>query len=149
MRDRLIKLLCTEIGCDKDGHGDCSRCEYKYSDDECYRYVSELTADFLLAEGVIVPPCKIGQEVWYLTNACDGCKSMDDWCYKGCKKPTGMTKIASGIVHKFNILGNEFNYIETYGKDEYYHDHSFRFDSIGKIVFLTEKEAEQALKGGK
>ena len=125
MRDRLIELLV-------DGH-------------KKYLYYDQI-ADYLLANDVIVPPCKIGQEVWFLTNACDGCRSMDDWCHKGCKKPTGITKIASGIVHKFDISSNGFKYIETYGRDAYYHDHSFRFDSFGKTVFLTREEAEIALK---
>lgn len=136
MRDRLIELLRENI----------SSNDYNFKlTDRCCDTAMETLVDYLIAEGVIVPPCKIGQEVWYLTNACDGCKSMDDWCHKGCKKPTGMTKIASGIVHKFDISGNGFNYIETYGKDDYYHDYSFRFDSIGKTVFLTEKEAKKAL----
>lgn len=134
MRDKLIELISQMQDCGE-----------KETDFTTHIRTNERLADYLIANGVIVPPCKIGQEVWYLTNACDGCKSMDDWCHKGCKKPTGMTKIASGIVHKFDISGNGFNYIETYGKDDYYHDHSFRFDSIGKTVFLTEKEAKRAL----
>ena len=53
-RERLIKLICDNI---QDGHcvgycnhPPCSQCEH--------------LADHLLANGVILPPCKVGDIVW-------------------------------------------------------------------------------------
>ena len=57
MRDRLIELLeqiagMTDDNACKDCDGDCVRCAY------------ETVADYLLANGVIVPPCKVGDTVY-------------------------------------------------------------------------------------
>ena len=54
VRQRLIDLALTEIECDKDGHGDCSRCEYRYADDECAKYYSGIMVDFFIANGVTI-----------------------------------------------------------------------------------------------
>lgn len=40
------------------------RCGCHYNDVE--KYINELT-DYLLKNGVIVPPCKVGDTVWYIT----------------------------------------------------------------------------------
>ena len=66
MKDKLVKLLMTEIECKKTGNGGCSTCEYEYADDKCMQYYTELIADYLLANGVIVPPCKAGDTVYCL-----------------------------------------------------------------------------------
>lgn len=68
MRDRLIKLLETDVECNKDGHGDCSMCEYKYADDKCAHYLSNIIADFLLANGVIVPQVNVGDKLYYISS---------------------------------------------------------------------------------
>lgn len=67
-RDRLIELLETDLECNKDGHGDCSMCEYEYADNDCIRQISIQTADYLLASGVTVPPCKVGDKLYIITN---------------------------------------------------------------------------------
>lgn len=66
MRDRLVELLLEDVGCEKDGRGDCSVCEYKYSEDGCIKHLATLLADHLLANGVIVPPCKVGDIIYAL-----------------------------------------------------------------------------------
>lgn len=45
MRDRLIELIQNSVG-------------------GCARHWAEIIADHLLAEGVIVPPCKVGDTVY-------------------------------------------------------------------------------------
>ena len=45
MRDRLIELIQTSVG-------------------GCARHWAEVIADHLFAEGVIVPPCKVGDMVY-------------------------------------------------------------------------------------
>lgn len=54
LKQRLIELLLTDIECDKDGHGDCSMCEYRFSDDGCAKHLSVITAEFLIANGVTI-----------------------------------------------------------------------------------------------
>ena len=50
-RDRLVELLMQgELEADKQGVFNCSRSEWK----------AEIIADFLLENGVIILPCKIG-----------------------------------------------------------------------------------------
>lgn len=63
MKSTLIEFLTTDIECDKDGHGDCSVCEYKYADDDCVQHIATLTADYLLSNGVVVQ--KPGHWEWH------------------------------------------------------------------------------------
>lgn len=63
-RDRLIELIvqANELCSNKD----CAECEYLNNDRIlCDTYN---IADYLLANGVIVPPCKVGQKVWLINN---------------------------------------------------------------------------------
>ena len=115
MRDRLIELI------------------------ESARYwganTSEEIADHLLAEGVIVPPCKVGMTLYFLYNSPYADKpdltpriyKTTNWYFEVDK--TGIV-INTSDIHSFNK-----NY-------DYY---------LGETVFLTKKEAEEALakmKGG-
>lgn len=130
MRDRLIELLTTEIECNKDGHGDCSMCPYKYADKECERHIAELTANFLLANGIIVPPCRVGDTVWYLhQNLGEVFKA-----------------VVVSVEYNFFTKPQEWLTIEyvtpILGTSEY----KSRIDlMLGKTVFLSREEAEQAL----
>ena len=54
MRDRLVKLVL-----------ECNTFTPEYA--EQARLHAEYVADHLLANGVIVPPCKVGQTVYYIT----------------------------------------------------------------------------------
>lgn len=65
MKAELMKMLLTDLECDKDGHGECEMCEYSYSDDACYRHIAGITADYMLANNVIVLPCKVGDYVHF------------------------------------------------------------------------------------
>ena len=59
MKNKLIELL---LNCDK-AHEvlDC------FNDRPTKKQTAELLADYLIANGVLVPPCKIGDEVWFNT----------------------------------------------------------------------------------
>ena len=61
MRDRLIELVSKAR--EKCNLTNCCDCEYRDAEPltNCYSY---LIADHLLANGVIVPPCKVGDTVW-------------------------------------------------------------------------------------
>ena len=97
--------------------------------DYTHRLAENITDD-LLAEGVIVPPCKLGDKVYEI------------WCVS---PPTIMGYEVGCIVQKGT---NEFS-------SELWQDaHGgviCNFTDVGKTVFLTREEAEKALekmKGG-
>ena len=103
MRDRLIELL-----------EECRSIEGVGSD------LIEKQADHLLANGVIVPPCKVGDKVYFIGHVSD---SIPDFIYGDTITKIGV--ITRGIIYEKGI----------------------DFADIGKTVFLSRKEAEQALKG--
>ena len=80
-------------------------------------------ADYLLANGVIVPLCKVGDVVWVISH----------W-YKYTKPEIESRKILSVQIYK----NGDIQY--------HYKDGCFWQGHIGKTVFLTKEEAEQALK---
>lgn len=112
MRDRLIELLDIIIQPGEKTLGDI--------------------ADHLLANGVVVPPCKVGDVVY-------------------CEKNS---KIYEGIVDgiHYTTRHEDFGicvYVEKYYKDprrigKYLF---FHFEDFNKTIFLTREEAERALKG--
>ena len=86
------------------------------------KFESSILADYLLANGVIVPPCKVGQIVWLDRD--------------GKIEETTVEKIVlkyKGLYLK--LLCNSF--YETTCR------------SIGKTVFLTREEAEKELDENK
>ena len=105
-----------------------------------YKDAVDDIAEFLAANGVIVPPCKVGETVYILK---------------------GNGKIVKGIVESIRQSRIECirgRWIVTSWFDNYYADSKeagfecgtnmyFTFEDFGKIVFLSRKEAEAALKG--
>lgn len=85
-------------------------------------------ADRLLANGAIVPPCKVGDIVYMVT--------------------------PGGRIHEKKVLGSA-SVVGLNLRDEIWMKHSFTCESalvfneddIGKTVFLTREDAERALKG--
>ena len=101
-RDRLIELLANS-GCS--------------ADLDTYQEL----ADHLLANGVIVPPCKVGDVLFYIDR------------YSG--------EVEEDEVKFFTVTKNGIKPILT--------RHNIKFWEMykwGKTVFLTKEEAEQALK---
>ena len=124
MRDRLIELINQkqEAGWRFIGDG--------YTTDV---FNFEL-ADYLLANGVIVPPCKVGDTVYAFSDT--------------------MGTVLEYFVENLTIAyleenQNCYTYEANCVKECVLLDSiDFDFDDIGKTVFLTREEAEQALKGG-
>lgn len=85
-------------------------------------------------QGLLVRlPCKVGDTVWFLT------KSFD------IENETHNYSISEYIVTE--TRGNKFNplwYMASNGEDTH---RDFHPTEIGKTVFLTREEAEEALKG--
>lgn len=122
MRDKLVEILkefCTD---------DCKIThQCGYCDFGDLTVCPSAVAEHLLANGVIVPPCKVGDIVYMVT--------------------------PGGRIHEKKVLG----FASVVGlnlRDEIWVKHSFTCESalvfneddIGKTVFFTREEAEQALK---
>lgn len=92
------------------------------------------TADHLLANGVIVPPCKVGDTVYIIDNSDmlhidpSVCSVVDDEIYE-----MGYGRTQSGELKWLFLV------MESGG--------DFYDDDVGKTVFLTRDEAEKALEG--
>ena len=123
MRDRLIELLCN-VKCEgEECFGNCphrigQKCNKVQRLEMCSVFA---IAEHLLSAGVIVPPCKAGDTVWYPSKYC------------GRPYPINITHLE---IYEEEII------IYSEGGSEW------RPEDIGKTVFLTREEAEQALKGG-
>lgn len=106
MRDRLIELI---RGAKKNMKGANSDLHREY-----------IFADYLLNNGVIVPPVKVGDTV-----------------YRPCKY--------LGYVVPFVIISFEATQSEMFYTDD--SDNIIYIGEIGETVFLTKEEAEKALGG--
>jgi hypothetical protein len=123
MRNKLIELLETKLECNKDGHGECEMCEYLYSDDACIRHISEITADFMISNNVVVLPVKPRDTVYTISRG-----KIKEW-----------TVYYVGM----NTLGHiMFNY---HDKDLQNTRAACEVD-LGETVFLTEEDAINELK---
>ena len=117
MRERLVELL-------KNAHD-----EQKYlTSDKSIQAI----ADYLIANGVVVPPCKVGDRVYMVVND------------KRVKKP-----------YECNVVGFWYTnhedccalHLARYVNGKLDSSFSVRFTDIGKIVFLTREDEKRALKG--
>ena len=114
-RERLIELLMQgDIAAAKQGVFNCCMC----------RREAETIADYLLENGVIVPPVQVGATV-YCTDS-----------YRHLIKP-------------LEIIGFEVDYTKRickyYCSGGDYTPAWFKPAEIGKTIFLTREEAEKAL----
>ena len=87
-------------------------------------------ADHLLANGVIVPPCKVGDTVYYLTTV-DTAKELN------------VSEIFDGVVQAIGFDGKDIWISVRYTNGLFYY-HSAK--DFSKTVFLTREEAEKALE---
>lgn len=83
----------------------------------------EYIANYLLANGVIVPPCKVGDVLWIPS--------------------VNSNKVYSKVVKDILIREKD----GEVGKYIYASSAYFPFENIGKSIFLTREEAEAKLKG--
>ena len=115
MRDRLIELCGYAIESCKSSL--CADCEHNNIDyPNC---MGVHFADYLLENGVIVPPCKVGDTVY---------------------ETDGVRIYESTIDEVTYYTNNVIYYTSGVAFDE---------TAIGHSVFLTREEAERALKGEK
>lgn len=122
-RERLIELLKSD-SCESPMLCD-PNCKYA-SLKRCYE---ERTADFLLENGVIVPPCCIGDTVYEIRE--NGKNPISGKRFDRCITTVQMLDCAA--IRKSILYAKE----KRYAKND-----SVR---LGKTVFLTREEAEKAL----
>lgn len=79
-------------------------------------------ADHLLANGVIVPPCKVGDKVYYL------CRDQETYEWYICEREVYSISVYENSTHIYVSPIISFAEIQ-----------------IGVLVFLTREEAEKAL----
>ena len=115
MRDRLIELLnkkydhfCDQCGVNKDSH------------------YTENLADYLIENGVIVPPCKVGDKLYYIVEG----------------------YVLTRIVELIKIYDYGIQLITTVGSVYEYDGTRWYNPASNKTAYFSEEEAEQALKGG-
>lgn len=116
MRERFIELCENLILSCKSSL--CVDCEHNNID---YPHCMGVHfADHLLANGVIVPPCKVGDTIYALQKERSG-------HFEG-------NKYVVDDEGEWEVCEKEFNLS--------------LLDAVGEWIFLTREEAEQALKGG-
>lgn len=120
-RDRLIELLKIPHKAEQLRQMGVTIKNYE---DDC---VEAMIADYLLSNGVICPPCKVGDTVYSYD------KHRRSPIIKCCVDELLIDSLSKG---KLIIVM----------KDEYNRRMAFFEDSFGKTVFLSREEAEKALK---
>lgn len=122
MRDRLVELLKTQHKADYLRKKGITVGNYEEESNEA------LIADFLLANGVVVPPCKLGDTIYDISEFINCCNSPE--MYED--KVSFIT-----IMNREN--GEMYFDIECIECD---------YNDFGNTLFLTKEEAEAKLKGG-
>ena len=113
-RDRLIEILQDTL--------------HEWECDVSIKTLTEI-AEHLLANGVIVPPCKVGDTLYEITS----------------RNTISEYEVTAIQIELFNVF---IDWKLTQGfVDRYISD--MPVGEIGKTVFLTREEAEKALEGKK
>lgn len=135
MRDRLIELLCN-VKCEgEECFGNCphrigQKCNKVQRLEMCSVFA---IADYLLSEGVIVPPCKVGQTIYELIITSKG-------------EPAIWEIIVTNISIDIGKNGVDPNsYVIGHLKRTHCGEDA-DFCDFGKTVFFTRDEAEQTLE---
>lgn len=80
---------------------------------------AEFIADYLLENGVVALPCKVGQTLWYASKYCN---------------PYAIV-VSKIVFFEDKIIIRTENGVEWYAED------------VGKAIFVSYEDAERALKG--
>lgn len=113
-RERLIELIQKSV-------------------DGCARHWAEVVADYLLANGVVVLPCKVGDIMYYIRKSTD-LSALHNTIYK-----SDVVK----IIHKEEGI----SIILRFYNGPYCFAEITEINDFGKRIFLTKEEAEKALEG--
>ena len=99
-------------------------------------------AEHLIENGVLIPPCKVGDTLWVLWSLTKAQKKeiypVEAYALRYDDKKNNLRVCVEGCFK-----------IEKYdGHYTHFYRGTFAWESIGKTIFRTREEAEQALKGG-
>lgn len=112
----------------------------------CKPTFTEFLTEQLLANGVIVPPCKVGDVVWRIEDAWH----LDDkatWKYHYEKEVLEfMVRSISVSCNSKGIWTKKFRICEIKNGKTIDHQRNIEFVDFGKTVFLTKEEAERELE---
>lgn len=100
--------------------------------DVCAKDCADVIADRLLAEGVIVPPCKVGDVVWVLNRSRGAIYGNKVVCIK----------VRGESPNKNTIR------VEHHNKMAEASYRKYTWSQFGKQVFLSKEEAEKTLAEG-
>ena len=128
MRDRLIELLNSASSTRYYDGDKIAEPEIDIDDNDIIRI-----ADYLLENGVIVPPCKVGDKVFFVDIIYD----------EEGEEKLGMS---IGEVVSFSMQKKGL-WMYCHYEDGLTYWHKID-EELGITLFLTREEAEQALKGG-
>ena len=129
MRDRLVELLA-----------ESSKLAGKYIDDSDRnnlpkpKEICSVLADYLLANGVIVPPCKFGDTVYVIPS-----------------ETNRRLNVIKGFEHLNRVYEQKISKIEIFANNKYLLTtcnglQSVHCDLYKETWFLTKEEAERALR---
>ena len=124
MRDRLIELKRQFVE-----SFECKDCTPE--NEKCGKCLTEKETDYLLENGVIAPPCKVGDKVYIIDEGDEGTEPY-------------ILDVTITVIG-YDIGGFWITMDLPLGLKMSSH---IGESSFGKTVFLTREEAEQALKGG-
>ena len=132
MRERLIQLLSRYFNIGDSYTYNLTRVKSAFAVgtvdlDDFEEYTKDDLAnltDYLLDNGVIVPPVKVGQTVWSIVE--------------------GFNHVLEGKIYEYTVRSDGMAYIR-FTRHGYFTG-SAMDDAIGKTVFLTHEAAEAALK---
>ena len=111
-------------------------------------------ADYLLANGVIVPPCKVGDTVYVITNCENILMHHDNDYFTGTgaiecpfESSCDFEECNDSNLRICETIVRAMSCEEDFGWSFWfqYINPNFAFSEIGKTVFLTKEEAEKAL----
>ena len=119
MKDRLIELV--------------DKAKEEYANDVTDRAETDYIVECLLNEGVIVPPCKVGDTVYYVSDSPICLSVQANTIYEADVSRIITTRYGTTLVIQIH---------NSYGCTEIPDVNDF-----GKTVFLTREEAEKALQG--
>jgi hypothetical protein len=113
----------------------------RWGDDDVYA-----ESDILLANGVIVPPCKVGDIVWRIEDVWH----LDDretWTYHYEKEVLEfMVRSISISCNSKGVWTKKIRICQVIDGKTIDRQRNIEFDEIGKTVFLSREDAEKTLK---
>lgn len=110
---------------------------------------ADFIIDNLIENGVIVPPCKVGDTVWKITDIWH-LDDRESWTYHYEKEVLEFRVRSISIsCNSKGIWTKKFRICQVKNGKTINNQYNIEFCDFGKTVFFTKEEAEKALEGQK